>query len=91
MEKRTLVLRNLLETHAHLDLPDFDADRESRITKMRFAQGIEYMINIGFNKEISAEVRWSSPRSIRTCFPQWGTHPHDATDFDAEIVKRLAP
>lgn len=78
----------LFETHAHLDLPDFDADREALITKC-FSQGIEYIINIGFNKETSLSSLELAKKHLHI-FSTVGFHPHDATDFDAEVVKRLA-
>ena len=78
----------LFETHAHLDLPDFEPDREALIQKC-FDSGIEYIINIGFNRETSLnslELAKKHPHIFATV----GYHPHDATDFDAEFVKRLA-
>jgi TatD DNase family protein len=78
----------LFETHAHLDLPDFDADRESLITKC-FQSGIEYIINIGFNKETSYRSLELTKQQLHI-FSTVGYHPHDATDFDAEVVKKLA-
>ncbi|PKN75885.1 MAG: YchF/TatD family DNA exonuclease [Candidatus Cloacimonetes bacterium HGW-Cloacimonetes-2] len=78
----------LFETHAHLDLPDFDDDRESLISKC-FNQDIEYIINIGFNKETSISSLELAKKHLHI-FATVGFHPHDATDFDAELVKRLA-
>lgn len=78
----------LFETHAHLDLPDFDADREALINKCLNGE-IKYIINIGFNKETSMsslELAHKHPHIFATV----GYHPHDATDFDAELVKKLA-
>jgi len=78
----------LFETHAHLDLPDFEPDREALIQKC-FDSGIEYIINIGFNRETSLnslELAKKHPHIFATA----GYHPHDATEFDAEFVKRLA-
>ena len=78
----------LFETHAHLDLPDFDADRESVINKC-FQQGIEYIINIGFNKETSYNSLELAKKHLHI-FSSVGFHPHEAADFDAEVVKKLA-
>ncbi|MDP2172910.1 MAG: TatD family hydrolase [Candidatus Cloacimonadaceae bacterium] len=78
----------LFETHAHLDLPDFDSDREALIAKCH-AAGIEYIINIGFNKETSLSS-FELARKHLHIFATVGYHPHDATDFDAELIKRLA-
>jgi len=87
--KRGLILRmKLFETHAHLDLPDFDEDRELLISKC-FSSGIEYIINIGFNKETSISSHALTKKNLHI-FSTVGFHPHDATDFDAEVVKKLA-
>lgn len=78
----------LFETHAHLDLPDFDADREALIQKC-FDSEIEYIINIGFNKETSMSSLELAKKHLHI-FATVGYHPHEATDFDAEVVKHLA-
>lgn len=78
----------LFESHAHLDLPDFESDRESLINKC-FSHGIEYIINIGFNKETSISSLELAKKHLHI-FATVGFHPHDATDFDAELIKRLA-
>lgn len=78
----------LFETHAHLDLPDFDPDRETLIQDC-FNNGIEYIMNIGFNKETSLNSLELAKKHLHI-FSTVGFHPHDATDFDAELVKRLA-
>ena len=78
----------LFETHAHLDLPEYDADRETIINKC-FSSGIEYIINVGFNKETSLASLELAKKHLHI-FATVGYHPHDAQDFDAEIVKRLA-
>lgn len=84
---KTLEMR-LFETHAHLDLPEFDADRESLIHKC-FDSGIDYIINVGFNKETSLNSLDLAQKHLHI-FATAGYHPHDATDFDAELIKRLA-
>ncbi|MFA7543317.1 MAG: TatD family hydrolase [Candidatus Cloacimonadaceae bacterium] len=76
----------LFETHAHLDLPDFDADRESLINKC-FASCVEYIINIAFNKETTISSL-ELARKHKHIFATVGYHPHDSQEFDAEIVKK---
>ncbi len=78
----------LFETHAHLDLPDFEPDREALIEEC-FNSGIEYIINVGFNKETSLNSLDLAKKHLHI-FSTVGFHPHDAMDFDAELVKRLA-
>lgn len=78
----------LLETHAHLDHPDFDEDRENIISKC-FNSGIEYIINVAFNKETAFSSLDLAKKHLHI-FSTVGFHPHDAVDFDAEVVKKLA-
>ncbi len=78
----------LFETHAHLDLPDYDKDRENVINKC-FQQGIDYIINIGFNKETSYNSLELAKKHLHI-FSTVGYHPHEAIEFDAEVVKKLA-
>ena len=78
----------LFETHAHLDHPDFDADRETIINKC-FSSGIDYIINVAFNKE-TAYSSLELAKKYLHIFSTVGFHPHDAVDFDAEVVKKLA-
>ncbi|MBN1913973.1 MAG: TatD family hydrolase, partial [Candidatus Omnitrophica bacterium] len=37
---------SLVDTHCHLDFPEFDNDREEAISRARQA-GIDYIVNIG--------------------------------------------
>jgi len=78
----------LFETHAHLDHPDFDSDREALISKC-FASGIEYIINVAFNKETAFSSLELAKKHLHI-FSTVGFHPHDALEFDAEVVKKLA-
>jgi len=78
----------IFETHAHLDHPDFDADRETIISKC-FSSGIEYIINVASNKETAFSSLELAKKHLHI-FATVGFHPHDAMDFDAEVVKKLA-
>jgi TatD DNase family protein len=66
----------LIDTHAHLDLAEFDRDRPAVLERAK-SNGVDYIINVGFDQE-------SSRRSIALAarYPQIfaavGVHPHDA-------------
>ena len=78
----------IFETHAHLDLKDFDKDR-ARVIEQIKKVGVEYLINIGYNQETSENaVKLASDYDF--IYASVGYHPHDATEYDAEIVKQLA-
>ncbi|GAB4314300.1 MAG: hypothetical protein Kow0074_01210 [Candidatus Zixiibacteriota bacterium] len=82
----------MIETHAHLDFPDFDHDRDAAIGRAADA-GIHTIINIGTDFESSEkviELAESHPR----LFAAVGIHPHDAKSWDgdksSERLKSLA-
>jgi TatD DNase family protein len=77
----------MIDTHAHLDFPQFDKDRE-KVIKTSFASGVERIINIGVDLE-------SSGKSIELAdkFPEIyasvGVHPHDAKKVDDNYINEL--
>jgi TatD DNase family protein len=78
----------LVDTHTHLDLPDFDHDREAVIDEAR-AMGVSAMIVIGFNEE-----RWQSTAKLCDTYPflvrTVGLHPNEADAWTPELGDRLA-
>ncbi len=78
----------IFETHAHLDLRDFDKDRAGVIEQSKKV-GVEYLINIGYNQETSENaVKLASQYDF--IYASVGYHPHDATEYNSEVVKKLA-
>ncbi|NLO89815.1 MAG: TatD family hydrolase [Clostridia bacterium] len=81
----------LFDTHAHLDLPEFEKDLNDVLQRCR-ENGVEYIVNVGIDRE-------SSLRSIELSqkhswiFASVGMHPHDAAKLDEEtfgLFKKLA-
>ncbi len=83
----------LIDSHAHLDDNDFDADREAVLERAR-AAGVRYLLAIGGGakpEELGAAI------ALAECH-EWvyatvGVHPHDArhfTDSHFETLRRLA-
>lgn len=69
----------LVDTHCHLDFPEFNDDREEVIKRAK-AAGVEYIINVGSSLENSrAAIKLS--QSYPQVFASVGIHPHDAKDF----------
>ena len=70
----------IIDTHAHLDMDQFDADRENVIQRAR-DNGVDYIINIGCDVE-------SSARSLELAeqydfiYATSGVHPHDVKLID---------
>jgi TatD DNase family protein len=81
----------IIDSHAHLDDPRFDADREEVIRRAREA-GIEAIVTIGCNLTTSRSAVGMADR-YDFVYATVGIHPHevnDATDAAYEELVRLA-
>ncbi len=78
----------IFETHAHMDFPQFNKDRDDILEKC-FDSGVEYMLNIGVDKR-SCEASIELAEKYAQIFAAVGFHPHDAKDFDEDLISRLA-
>src|SRR5262245_63206761 len=72
-----------IDSHAHIDGPEFDADREEVIQRARDA-GVDVILNVGTGDPHSGAFEraiefGSTHQSIYTAI---GTHPHDASKYD---------
>ncbi|MDD3049690.1 MAG: TatD family hydrolase [Candidatus Cloacimonetes bacterium] len=77
----------IFETHAHLDFKDYNSDRDQIISEC-FRQGIEYIVNVGVDKETSiASVKLAE--KYENIYATVGYHPHDAEDFDESVILPL--
>ena len=81
---------SLIDSHCHLDSPEFDADREEVIARALGA-GVEHMVAIGTGSgppDLEAGIR------LAERFPQFyatvGIHPHDAAKAGKDDIDRLA-
>ncbi len=78
----------IFETHAHLDFPQFDQDREKLILSCQ-QQGIDHIINVGVNKAtIEKSIKLAEKHDF--IFASVGFHPHDATKYDRDFLLRKA-
>ena len=82
----------MIETHAHLDFPDFDGDREAAIERAQNA-GVHTIINIGTDFDSCERILALAEQHDRL-YAVLGIHPHDAKSWDGdrsgERLKRLA-
>lgn len=77
----------LIDTHCHLDFPEFDPDRAQVIQRAN-EQGIELMINVGSSLRGSlASVELAE--KFACVYAAVGVHPHEAKDFRAENIPQL--
>lgn len=70
----------LIDTHCHMDFPEFEKDREEAL-KRAGAAGIEALVNVGSSLKGS---RAAVELSLRypSIFASVGIHPHDAKECD---------
>ncbi|MCK4311456.1 MAG: TatD family hydrolase [Candidatus Cloacimonetes bacterium] len=78
----------IFETHAHLDFPQFNRDRDE-ILKKCFKAGIEFIINVGVEKK-SCRAGIKLAEKYDQIFASVGFHPHDAREFDKEFILKSA-
>nr|QGT51301.1 deoxyribonuclease [uncultured Firmicutes bacterium] len=81
----------LYDSHAHLDDPQFDGDREAVIQKIKSA-GVGYLNNIGADMKTSAaSINLAEENDF--IYATVGVHPSettDMTDSDIEELRRMA-
>lgn len=80
----------LIDTHAHLDFEEFNADREVVIERAR-KNGVEFIINIGTNKKLS-EASLFLAKKYPFIFATVSLHPLDVGEekFDEIFFQNLA-
>jgi TatD DNase family protein len=78
---------SLIDTHCHLEMDDFDPDREDVIKRARNA-GIEAIITIGSDLEGNIGGLELSEK-YDFIYSSVGIHPHDAKDFTEEIFNQI--
>ncbi len=77
----------LFDTHAHLDFPQFDPDRERIIRELE--EKDVYVVNVGVDL-VSSRASVVLAREHRKIFAACGVHPHDAKDFTDGTLTELA-
>ena len=77
----------LIETHCHLDFPEFDTDRKEVIERARLA-GVGRLINIGSSLKGSREsIALSQKHDF--IYAAVGFHPHHAGEFSLKVLEEL--
>lgn len=81
------VVPALIDSHAHLDAPQFDEDRAGMLRRAADA-GVRAVVNIGYNP-----ATWATTLALAEAHPGLyaclGFHPNDAAGWDGEIVPAL--
>ena len=77
----------LIDTHCHLDFPDFDRDRDQVLINAASC-GVKALINVGASFESS---RYSAQlaASHENVFATVGIHPHEAKNYSSDLRLEL--
>ena len=78
------------DSHAHLDGPEFDADREAVLERAQ-AAGVSVILNVGTgDPHIGAfERAVEFGRAHENIYTAIGTHPHDARLYDDRAEEKI--
>jgi TatD DNase family protein len=77
----------LCDTHAHLNLSDYDWDRAAAIERAR-AAGVGLIVNVGFDLATSlASIGLAENHGF--IYASVGLHPHDAAKLDDALLEAL--
>jgi len=81
---------SFIDSHCHIDGPDYDADREDVIKRARDA-GVTTMLNVGTGDPHSGafERAVSLAEKHTNVYAAIGVHPHDAKLFDDAAEQRI--
>ena len=78
----------LTDSHSHLDMGEFDEDRE-KVIHDAMENGITRIISVGIDLESSLKAL-NLAKSFPAVFAAVGCHPHDADRCTGEVLKSLA-
>jgi TatD DNase family protein len=84
-------MNQFIDSHCHIDGPDYDADRDEVIARAHDA-GVTTMLNVGTGDPHSGafERAVALAEKHETIYAAIGVHPHDAKLFDDAAEKRLS-
>lgn len=78
----------LIDSHAHLDMKDFDKDREE-VLKRALEGGLTHIITIGIDLDSSLDAV-KLAKEFDFIYATVGCHPHNADSCTPEILDRMA-
>lgn len=77
---------NLIDTHAHLTMPEFD-DLQNVLTRAKDAS-VDTIINVSFDMDSSIQSVELADR-YHNIFASAGIHPDHAEDLDEDVINKL--
>src|SRR6185369_8285953 len=83
-------MTQFIDSHCHIDGPEYDADRDEVIARARDA-GVTTMLNVGTGDPHSGAFERAVELAERhnEIYAAVGVHPHDAKLFDDRAEQRL--
>ncbi|MGP8152602.1 MAG: TatD family hydrolase [Smithella sp.] len=81
----------LIDSHAHLEMKEFDSDREE-VIKRAGNEGVDFIVTVGTNLKLSIKAV-ALAYKYENIYATVGIHPHDAAKIDKntlETIKELA-
>jgi TatD DNase family protein len=79
---------SIVDTHAHLDMKDFDADREAVLTRA-IASGVKTILTVGTDVK-SSETAIILAEKHSQIYTAVGIHPHDTNDVQKTDIARIS-
>jgi len=78
---------NLIDTHTHLDFPQFKSDRE-RVIERAATAGVGAIVNVGADLA-SSQAAVALAEAYPQVYAAVGVHPHDAKTVTEEMLEEL--
>jgi len=77
----------LVDTHCHLDFPEFDSDRDEVISRAKVS-GVKFIINIG-SSVLGSRRSVELSKKYNNIYSVVGIHPHEADSFNVESKESI--
>jgi TatD DNase family protein len=79
-----------IDSHAHIDGPEFDADRD-QIIERALSAGVSVILNVGTGDPHAGvfERAVELGKKYESVYTAIGTHPHDARFYDDEAEEKI--
>jgi TatD DNase family protein len=77
----------LIDSHAHLEMKEFDSDRSDVIERARLA-GVDGIVTVGTNLRLSRRAL-SVARQYENIYASVGIHPHDVAKADEKTLDEI--
>lgn len=79
-----------IDSHAHIDGPEFDVDRDA-VIRRAFEAGVSAILNVGTGDPHSGSLERAIEMGEKHggIYTAIGTHPHDARFFNREAERRI--